>query len=76
MTDSHGASNQNRMSPPLMTGKDVCRYLGISRRTLLRLMKKQELPAFRVGRGLRFRRQDVEAWLAGCQLGSPNGKGD
>ena len=76
MTHSHGASHEDRMQPPLMTRQDVCRYLGISRRTLLRLMKKQELPAFRVGRGLRFRRQDVETWLAGCQLISTNGKGD
>jgi len=76
MTDCNIVSNDDKAASPLMTGKDVCRYLGISRRTLLRLMKRRELPAFRVGRGLRFRRQDVEAWLAGCQLGSPNGNGD
>lgn len=49
----------------LLTVDDVCAMLRITRSALygLRYYRKGP-PAIRIGRQLRFRRADVEAWLA------------
>jgi excisionase family DNA binding protein len=44
-----------------MTVTDVAGYLQVSRITIYRLVKKGLLPAFKVGRVLRFRRNDLKA---------------
>lgn len=53
---------------PLMTTREVAEYLRVSTTTILRSWKSGDLPGFRVGgrRGpLRFRREEIDAWLAG-----------
>ncbi len=40
----------------------VCRRLGVSRLTLLRLIDAGALPAYRIGRRIRLRAADVEAF--------------
>jgi len=48
----------------LMSTEDLARYLGIPVNTLYQWRHKGEGPrAIRVGRHLRFRREDVDAWL-------------
>jgi excisionase family DNA binding protein len=47
-----------------LTAREVCGLLKISRRTLYRYVKAGDLTAFRVGRGLRFLRQDVLRFLS------------
>lgn len=48
----------------LMSTEDLARYLGIPINTLYQWRHKGEGPrAIRVGRHLRFRRADVDAWL-------------
>lgn len=50
---------------PLVTTTDVTRWLKISRRTLCRLRSRGAFPApLLVGTGLRWRPEDIEAWLA------------
>ena len=44
---------------------EVGAYLQVHQRTLYRLIRNGQLPAVRVGRQWRFRRQDLEAWLRG-----------
>ena len=39
--------------------------LGVHRRTVIKLAARRALPSSRIGRLLRFRRADVEAFLAG-----------
>lgn len=41
----------------------VAEYLGVSRRTVVRIVNRGELPAFRVGRALRFKLADLEAYM-------------
>lgn len=47
-----------------MTPKQVAEILNCSTRSVQRLATAKELPSRRVGRDLRFRRVDVEAYLA------------
>ncbi len=44
-----------------MTVADVARYFHVSRITIYRLVKKGLLPSFKVGRVLRFSRNDLKA---------------
>ncbi|MDC0358095.1 helix-turn-helix domain-containing protein [Oligoflexia bacterium] len=44
---------------------DACKYLGIHRNTLYRLIHAKEVPAFRMidGGRWKFRKSDLEQWL-------------
>jgi excisionase family DNA binding protein len=47
-----------------LTTDEVLAYLKVTPRTIYRLIRSGELPAMRVGRQWRFRRADLDAWLA------------
>jgi excisionase family DNA binding protein len=47
-----------------LTTDEVMSYLNIAPRTMYRLIRNGELPAMRVGRHWRFRRADLDAWVA------------
>jgi excisionase family DNA binding protein len=47
-----------------LTTDEVLAYLKVTPRTIYRLIRNGELPAMRVGRQWRFRRADLDAWLA------------
>lgn len=49
--------------PDWMSSDDTKRYLGVAQRTLYRLVDQEELPAYRLGRVIRFRRHEVDAWI-------------
>jgi excisionase family DNA binding protein len=49
--------------PPFMTTEEVIGFLRVNARTLYRLIRTGGLPAVRVGRQWRFRRNDLELWL-------------
>ena len=40
-------------------------YLQVNLRTVYRLIKSKSIPAVRVGRQWRFKRQDIDDWLEG-----------
>jgi excisionase family DNA binding protein len=48
----------------LLTTEEVLDYLQVNLRTIYRLIKAGKLPAVRVGRLWRFRKKDIDAWLA------------
>lgn len=50
----------------LLTITELASMLKLSKRTVCNLMVEHTnpLPALRLGRSVRFRRSDVEAWLA------------
>jgi excisionase family DNA binding protein len=50
-----------------LTTEEVLGYLQVNLRTVYRLIKAGRLPAARVGRQWRFRKRDIDAWLAGNQ---------
>jgi excisionase family DNA binding protein len=49
--------------PAVMTVDEVARYLRVHTMTIYRLIQRGELPAVRVGRAWRFRKDQLNLWL-------------
>jgi excisionase family DNA binding protein len=64
MTDEH-----------FLTTEEVLDYLQINVRTVYRLIRAGKIPAVRVGRQWRFRKKDIDAWLAGHRSDRTGGQG-
>ena len=47
----------------LLTTDEVLKYLRVNLRTVYRLIKAGKIPAVKFGRGWRFRKTDIDAWL-------------
>lgn len=47
----------------ILTLADVCEWLCVGSKTIVKLVETDGLPGFRIGRKWRFRRADVQAWL-------------
>ena len=48
----------------VLTVGEVADYLRVSRSTVFRLLKRKELPAFKVGGDWRFNMEEIERWCA------------
>lgn len=59
----------------LMTVAEVSEYLRCSVSMVRRLARGSQIPYFRVGRLVRFRRSDVDAWLAAHHEGAASPEG-
>lgn len=57
---------------PWVTSEEICAYLRISANTLTRWLAVRGMPGHRIGRSLRFRLSEVDAWI---KAGSPSRKG-
>jgi len=51
-------------SDSVMTVKEVAEYLRVNQRTVYRLAIERRLPGFKVGATWRFKRGDIDAWIA------------
>ena len=51
------------MDETFLTTEEVLSYLQVNLRTVYRLIKAGKIPAVRVGRQWRFRKQDIDRWL-------------
>ena len=49
---------------PIMTSKEVAEYLRIHQATLSKLVRRGEIPGFKIGRDYRFRRDQIDKWMA------------
>ncbi len=53
--------------PSLLSEKDACTYLGLSRSSLYRMRVTGQLPFVNLARGgksiIRYRRADLDAWI-------------
>lgn len=54
----------------IMNRRDLMEYLGISVTTVDRMLRRAEVPHFRIGdpaivkrRGVRFRKSDIDRWI-------------
>lgn len=56
---------------PLLTLEQVATLLGVRPRRVYELVWHRGLPAVRIGRRLRFRPEDLRAWLERCRIGPP-----
>jgi len=64
------------MDDNFLTTKEVLEYLHVNLRTVYRLIRAGMIPAVRVGRQWRFRKVDVDRWLAGQRTGPVATSGD
>jgi len=48
----------------ILTIRQLADYLMVSEKTVYRMLDRNQLPAMRVGAQWRFRKQDIDAWLA------------
>ena len=60
-----------RLREKLLTLKDLADYLNISRRTVYRLLNGESLPAYRIGKNMRFKREDIDEWLKDQKIEEP-----
>lgn len=51
------------MGSSAMTVRDVAVYLNVDEKTVYRLVKRGELPGFKVAGTWRFRQHDIDAWI-------------
>ena len=56
------SSNEENM-PDMLTIAEVARYLKLHELTVRRLAREGELPAFKVGRQWRIKRDLLESWI-------------
>ena len=54
---------------PLLTEKDACAYLRVSKRNLYCWRMAGLVPYFKIGRAVRFRRSDLDAALERMRMG-------
>jgi excisionase family DNA binding protein len=55
--------NVGSLSEPLLDADEAAQLLHVPRSTLYELVRSRHLPHVRVGRGLRFTRQDLAGWV-------------
>ena len=48
---------------PLLDARETARFLGIGLNTLRIATRDGRVPSYRIGRAVRYRRSDLEAWL-------------
>ena len=51
------------MSERILTVREVAVYLRVHQSTIYRLLKKRELPAFKIGSDWRFDREVIDKWI-------------
>jgi excisionase family DNA binding protein len=56
----------------ILTLRELAAYLKVNPRTVYRLLSERRLPAFRVGHAWRFRKRDIDSWMA--VGGTPDGE--
>ena len=54
-----------RNSKPIMTAREVALYLRLSQAKVYRLARTGDIPAIRIGKTWRFRKDLIDAWF--CQ---------
>lgn len=48
----------------ILTIKQIAEYLKVTERTIYRLAAAKKIPAFKVGGTWRFRKVDIDGWIA------------
>jgi excisionase family DNA binding protein len=55
----------------VLTLAELADYLHVSRTTIYSLLKRKELPAFKVGRDWRFTFEEIDRWCAEREIKTP-----
>jgi len=60
----------------ILTIKEVAEYLKVTERTIYRLAAAKKIPGFKLGGTWRFRRSDLDQWIAVNLTNKDSGAGD
>lgn len=63
MKSEDGLKDREPSRTQIMTPKEAARYLGLHLITIYRLIKKGELPGFKVGGQWRFKKDLLDNWI-------------
>ena len=47
---------------------ELSQYLGIKKSSLYSMVEKREIPFYKIGRLVRFKRADIDAWVEGLKF--------
>jgi len=61
----------DELKSSVLTVQDVSSYLRVHPSTIYRMLKKNQLPAFRVGSDWRFTVEAIDKWRAAAESGAP-----
>jgi len=61
----------DEMKSRVLTVQEVSSYLRVHPSTIYRMLKKNQLPAFRVGSDWRFTVEAIDKWRATVESGAP-----
>ena len=53
----------NSVTKEWLSSKEAASRIGITQRTLYRFIDEGQIPAYRIGRGIRLQRPDVESFI-------------
>ena len=53
----------HQLEDPILTIPEVARYLKISKSKIYSLVSREEIPHLKIGRNVRIRRKDLQAWI-------------
>jgi excisionase family DNA binding protein len=59
--------------PRVMTVKDLSEYLRVHPSTVYKLLRRGELPAFRIGTDWRFHVEVIDRWCSERNMKAPDG---
>lgn len=59
----------------ILTLDEVAAYLKAGKRTVYRLVADRKIPAFKLGSTWRFRKQDIDRWIAAQSMGAEGSAG-
>jgi len=54
---------------------EICKHLGVSNDTVYKWIDKHDMPAHRMGRLWKFKKEQVDAWVEAGGASEPNEKG-
>ncbi len=65
---SYGIQVKEAMTDEILTLKEVAKYLKLAEKTAYRLAAEGKLPGFKAGGSWRFKKEDIESWIAGQKV--------
>lgn len=58
-----GANQINKMEDRWVSISEICKHLGVSNDTVYKWIETHSMPAFRMGRLWKFKKDEVDAWV-------------
>jgi len=67
--------NMAEMEDRWLSMKEICKHLGVSNDTVYKWINSYDMPAHRLGRLWKFKKDEVDEWVKAGGAAEPNEKG-